>query len=222
MKWVVEASLITMSQMESLYFQLSLITSLLSCYYYKWGANALQGHTHTHTSMACKLVPSQSKQSDSSPDGWVWHISATRSPYAFTTWNQPKWFGLGAASHPGYIVRTGQNMAQNTPHPPIPFYVAWIHFLFFIPALPMRCLPLAGFVDSRILFLSILSISLFSSAIPSTVPPHTDGRPPPTPQALAQASVTGGNRLGQLKPPSSASFSSMFCLWIPACLGSIT
>lgn len=49
-----------------------------------------------------------------------------------------------------------------------------------------------------IIFLSVLSIPSF---IPSTVPTHTSTSPP-TPQVLAQASVTGSNRLGQLKPPS--------------------
>lgn len=97
--------------------------------------------------------------------------------------------------HPAYTARNrAKHSTYTSPTEPQP---AWIFSLFFALLL-LHNQPSASvlqvFAALPIIFLSVLSI-------PSTVPAHTSTSRP-TPQVLAQASVTGSNRLGQLKPAS--------------------
>lgn len=183
--------------------------------------------------MACNLVPSQSKQeqrqNDSSPDGWVGHISATRSPYAFTTWNRPKVTRPWSLATRDTQWGPGKTQHMTLSHP------SHTKLGCFCPYLCYFCIT-----SLLSLFLSCLFWQLppsFSHSCPvclnlflchpiNCTCTHILTSSSFSSPTWANTSSLGSGISNKLKSawPAQATLSSstfMFCLCVPACLGYI-
>lgn len=220
---------------------------------YVWAAIALDRvlmhwrnrHSHSHIDGPAILYPVRANKSrDRMTHHQMAEWGTSLPPGALMLLppgTDPKWLALGAWP-PG--TRSEDQAKHSTWHTPIPSHPYEVWVFFFLLSMPLlHYQPAVSVSVSTTLALttpsilspspSVLSVSIYSTVIPSTVPAHIHVHPPPPPppasllpepipQVLAQASVTGSNRLGQLNPPlSSSSTFHVLCLCVPACLGYI-